>query len=163
MRQKLLPSGCIKGYVIIYRNNSDNVRCREIHCISFISKEKHRITPRDGVFAERSNPASLTVVKTWWRKLAIARAAHGRPNRRSYTATARFCSLTSLCHLSYCLASGSHSEKIQMVKHTLEQRTFLYDCYVKKKSYIRRISRNYPGFRDPDSSAIFKLVKLGAT
>jgi inhibitor of nuclear factor kappa-B kinase subunit alpha len=49
-----------------------------------------------------------------------------------------------------------------MMKYTLEQRIFLYDSYVKRKSYKsckRRFLRKYPGVRVPASSTIFKLVK----
>jgi hypothetical protein len=49
-----------------------------------------------------------------------------------------------------------------MVKYTLEQRIFLYDSYVKKKSYKsckRRFRRRYPGDRIPASSTILRLVK----
>jgi hypothetical protein len=49
-----------------------------------------------------------------------------------------------------------------MVKYTLEQRIFLYDSYVKKKSYksfTRRFRHRYPGVRIPASSTILRLVK----
>jgi hypothetical protein len=49
-----------------------------------------------------------------------------------------------------------------MVKYTLEMRIFLYDSYVKKKSYKsckRRFRRRYPGVRIPASLMIFRLVK----
>jgi hypothetical protein len=49
-----------------------------------------------------------------------------------------------------------------MVKYTLEQRIFLYDGYVKKKSYKsykRRFHHRYPGVRIPASSTILRLVK----
>jgi hypothetical protein len=49
-----------------------------------------------------------------------------------------------------------------MVKYTLEQHIFLYDSYVKKKSYKsckRRFSHRYPGVRIPASSTILRLVK----
>jgi hypothetical protein len=49
-----------------------------------------------------------------------------------------------------------------MVKYTLEQRTFLYNSYVKKKSYKlrkRKFHRRYPGVRIPASSTILRLVK----
>jgi hypothetical protein len=49
-----------------------------------------------------------------------------------------------------------------MVKYTLEQRIFLYDSYVKKKSYEsckRKFRRRYPGVRIPASSTILRLVK----
>jgi hypothetical protein len=49
-----------------------------------------------------------------------------------------------------------------MVKYTLEQRFFLFDSYVKKKSYKsckRRFRRRYPGVRIPDSSTILRFVK----
>jgi hypothetical protein len=49
-----------------------------------------------------------------------------------------------------------------MVKYTLEQRIFLYDSYVKNKSYKScktRFRRRYPGVRIPASSAILRLVK----
>jgi hypothetical protein len=49
-----------------------------------------------------------------------------------------------------------------MVKYTLEQQIFLYDSYVKKKSYKsckRRFRRRYPGVRIPASSTILRLVK----
>jgi hypothetical protein len=48
------------------------------------------------------------------------------------------------------------------VKYTLEQRIFLYDSYVKKKSYKlrkRRFRHRYPGVRIPASSTILRLVK----
>jgi transposase len=46
--------------------------------------------------------------------------------------------------------------------YTLEQRIFLYDSYVKKKSYKsceRRFRCRYPGIRIPTSSTILRLVK----
>jgi hypothetical protein len=49
-----------------------------------------------------------------------------------------------------------------MVKYTLEQRIFLYDSYVKKKSYKsckRRFHCRYPGVRIPASSTILRLEK----
>jgi hypothetical protein len=49
-----------------------------------------------------------------------------------------------------------------MVKYTLEQRIFLYDSYVKKKSYKsckRRFPRRYPGVCITASSTILSLVK----
>jgi hypothetical protein len=49
-----------------------------------------------------------------------------------------------------------------MVKYTLEQRIFLYDSYVKKKSYKsykRRFRHRYPGVHIPASSMILRLVK----
>jgi hypothetical protein len=49
-----------------------------------------------------------------------------------------------------------------MVKYTLEQQIFLYDSYVKKKSYKlckRRFCRRYPGVHIPASSTILRLVK----
>jgi transposase len=49
-----------------------------------------------------------------------------------------------------------------MVKYTLEQRIFLYDSYVKKKSNkscSRRFRRRYPGVRIAASSTILRLVK----
>jgi hypothetical protein len=49
-----------------------------------------------------------------------------------------------------------------MVKYTLEQWIFLYDSYVKKKSYKsckRRVHHRYPGVRIPASSTILRLVK----
>jgi hypothetical protein len=49
-----------------------------------------------------------------------------------------------------------------MMKCTLEQQIFLYDSYVKKKSYKsckRRFHRRYPGVCIPASSAILRLVK----
>jgi hypothetical protein len=49
-----------------------------------------------------------------------------------------------------------------MVKCTLEQRIFLYDSYVKKKSYKsckRRFRRRYPGVRILASPKILRLVK----
>jgi hypothetical protein len=49
-----------------------------------------------------------------------------------------------------------------MVKYTLEQRIFLYDSHVKKKSYKsckRRFRRRYPGVLIPASSTILRLVK----
>jgi hypothetical protein len=49
-----------------------------------------------------------------------------------------------------------------MVKYTLEQRIFLYDSYVKKKSCKsgkRRFRRRYPGVCIPASSTILRLVK----
>jgi hypothetical protein len=49
-----------------------------------------------------------------------------------------------------------------MVKYTLEQRIFLYDSYVKKKSYKSckgKFRRRYPGVHIPASSTIFRLVK----
>jgi hypothetical protein len=48
------------------------------------------------------------------------------------------------------------------VKYTLEKRIFLYDSYVKKKSYKsskRRFRHRYPGVRIPASSTILRLVK----
>jgi hypothetical protein len=49
-----------------------------------------------------------------------------------------------------------------MVKYTLEQRIFLYNSYVKKKSYKsckRRFCHRHPGVRTAASSTILKLVK----
>jgi hypothetical protein len=49
-----------------------------------------------------------------------------------------------------------------MVKYTLEQQIFLYDSYVKKKSFKsckRRFRHRYPGVRIPASSTILRLVK----
>jgi hypothetical protein len=48
-----------------------------------------------------------------------------------------------------------------MVKYTLEQQIFLYDSYVKKKSYksCKRFRRRYPGVCIPVSSTILGLVK----
>jgi hypothetical protein len=49
-----------------------------------------------------------------------------------------------------------------MVKYTLEQRIFLFDGYVKKKSYKwceRRFRRKNPGVRIPASSTMLRLVK----
>jgi hypothetical protein len=49
-----------------------------------------------------------------------------------------------------------------MVKYTLEQQIFLYDSYVKKKSYRsckRRFCHRYPDVRIPASSTILRLVK----
>jgi hypothetical protein len=49
-----------------------------------------------------------------------------------------------------------------MVKYTLEQRIFLYDSHVKKKSYKscrRRFHHRYPGVRIPASSTILRLVR----
>jgi hypothetical protein len=48
-----------------------------------------------------------------------------------------------------------------MVKYTLEQWIFLYDSYLKKKSYKswkRRFRRRYPGVRIPASSTILRLM-----
>jgi hypothetical protein len=49
-----------------------------------------------------------------------------------------------------------------MVKYTLEQWIFLYDSYVKNKSYElckRRFHREYAGVRVPASSTNFELVR----
>jgi hypothetical protein len=49
-----------------------------------------------------------------------------------------------------------------MAKYTLEQRIFLYDKYVKKKSYKsckRSFRRRYPGVHIPASSTILGLEK----
>jgi hypothetical protein len=49
-----------------------------------------------------------------------------------------------------------------MVKYTLELQIFLYDSYVKKKSYKsckRRFRCRYPGVRILASSTILRLVK----
>jgi hypothetical protein len=49
-----------------------------------------------------------------------------------------------------------------MVKYTLEQWIFLYDSYVKKKSYKsceRRFRRRHPAVRIPALSTILRLVK----
>jgi hypothetical protein len=49
-----------------------------------------------------------------------------------------------------------------MVKYTLEQQIFLYDSYVKKKSFKsckRRFRHRFPGVRIPASSTIFRLMK----
>jgi hypothetical protein len=49
-----------------------------------------------------------------------------------------------------------------MVKYALEQRIFLYDNYMKKKSYKAcrsRFRRRYPGVRIPASSTILRLVR----
>jgi hypothetical protein len=49
-----------------------------------------------------------------------------------------------------------------MVKYTLEQWIFLFDSYVKKKSYKlckTRFRHRYPGVRIPASSTILRLVR----
>jgi hypothetical protein len=49
------------------------------------------------------------------------------------------------------------------MKYTLEQLIFLYDSYVKKKSYklcTRRFRRRYPGVHIPATSTILRLVKI---
>jgi hypothetical protein len=49
-----------------------------------------------------------------------------------------------------------------MVKYTLEQRIFLYDSYLKNKSYKsskRRFHPRYPVVRIPASSTILRLIK----
>jgi hypothetical protein len=49
-----------------------------------------------------------------------------------------------------------------MVKYTLKHLIFLYNSYVKKKSYKlckRRFRHRYPGVRIPASATILRLVK----
>jgi hypothetical protein len=60
----------------------------------------------------------------------------------------------SLCSALFCVFMAP-------VRYNLEQKVFIYDCYVKKtyKSSMRKFHRNFPDTTCPSGDTVSKLVK----